>query len=539
MMSVLLGFVGAWLASCDRSDKETSQGTGSSLQVNSNSQHARRADRRNDKTVRGSSRKSKGELIEAIAGFDFEQGLTEAQKETISDLIKYYPEDALSVLFNKNNVSYRVGFADVCERLAGAGDEQIVSWLNDALPQLTGDKRVVASYWADMIRAVAKNNPDKALGILLASGLEDKAMESSIVGLLYVTSKGSPDKALDLLARIPDSQKDKAYLGLSHSLAGSDPARSLEFATMMRDSKEKSLVTSQIFNEWLKSDPEQASEKLLMLKGQFVDIALANIGNGDHLVENLCVSNPSLLRDLLFEITPNTRNRPLFEKSLMAMADRNMETALGVLNDLPQGPFRDDLFLKTFSTGGRPDDVARVALLIGSLEGNAKRNAVIGLGQRFSSESVADILTAAGYFGGQEKSSFILFALGNSRSENLEDMVKALAGTELSGALSEKDFAAITEDVAGRLAAEDNAKAISWYDSVPEGQKAAAMHGLAEEMAKDDIVELGKWLNSKDRDANWAVGVSVLIEHLKKTDSEMANTWGENLQSWKESANQK
>jgi hypothetical protein len=121
--------------------------------------------------------------------------------------------------------------------------------------------------------------------------------------------------------------------------------------------------------------------------------------------------------------------------------------------------------------------------------------------------------------------------------DNIDAIAGSLANSSLDNVLTKEHLAAVTRDVAQQLAHADYTKSISWFDQLPDTQKQAAMRGIAEEMAKSNPEELSKWLSSRSQDRNWKTGASVLINHLKFTDLEMAKEWEGSLRNFE--ANQK
>lgn len=474
-------------------------------------------------------------MLKAISEFNLKEGISAEQLTIIDKFIEADPEGALETLYTKDNIRLRLEFTKICEMFSNSGEGVLIQWLNEELPKLTPDKHIQALYWADLIMVLAKDDPEKAIKTMSLSDLDNKEMNPSVVRLFYTTSERDLDKALSLLDLLPPTFKEAAYCGLSYSLAKSDPSRSLEFVSMIQDPKDRVLASSYVFDQWLKTNPEDASEQLIKFKGQFEEIGLSNLNSGGDLIKSLCDASPGALRELLFQIVPTAQNKVLFEKSIGEMARNNIELTLATIDDLPKSAFKDKLTMQAFSVGEPPVDLSGVHKIIDRLNGQTRRAAIEGLAQRFSSASIEEVLAGSNVFQGKDKSAFVGAALVNMESDNMHDLVRSLANSNLDDVLTMEDLASVTQDIATRLVHSDCTKAISWYDQLPEIRKQAAMRGIAQEMAKGNINELGKWLGSRSQDENWKTGVLVFINHLKNTDVEMAREWEGSLRSFEES----
>jgi hypothetical protein len=379
---MLLLSAGIYLTGCERDDGKRAQRNGAASEVDTTSRSKTRvSDRRTDRdrNVSGSSRHSKAEMLRAISEINLNDGVSEEQLKIVRELIHTDPEGALDALYTKDNVCFRLEFTKICEEMSNSGEDLLIRWLNEKLPKLTDDKRIQSHYWADLMGVIAKADPEHAVTVMTRSELSGKDIKSSIIRLFLTTSNLNPDRALKLLDSLPASYKEAAYSGLSYSLANSDPSKALEFVALIQDSKERALVSSFVFDQWLKASPDTACERLSLLKDQFEEIGITDIARGGDIIKTLCEKNPNVLRDLLYQVVPASKNQALFEKAIGEMARNNIDSAFAVVNDLPQSALKDKLMMEAFSIGEPPKDLSGINRMISTLEGKAKEAAIMGL----------------------------------------------------------------------------------------------------------------------------------------------------------------
>ena len=529
---VAAGLSALVLPSCERKgstsaraqhEEESSKGTALDPKPKNSKQIGGRPDKGRNL---GRSGLTEDELVAKITRYDISKGYDNDYKDAVLDLIEKDPKLALATLFNGDTISQQPGFAELCEELISSDPDLLIAWLRNDLPGFTTDDQVKGRYWSDMLRVLAGRDPQRAIGLLQSSDLKETSKQGPTLGIFYSLSASNPDKALEMVAQLPESLRGKGYEGISYALAGRDPAKALEVAALVQNTNAQARLSSNIYGEWLKANPEEALKKLEQLDPrQFEKIAAAGISGGDQFIETLGEKKPEVLRDLLYKVVPGTGNKDLFEASVRALVKSDFGSALKAVGDLPAGRFRDELAELAFSVGTKPEEAAQYARMTEGLEGGTKRSALEGLGRSIANEPIEEIIGVSSNIDEANRSKFLLSAFTNSTPDRLDELAEKVTAQEFKGKLTDGDSKALTQDVAGRLVVADSDRAFSWYEQLPQDQRAAAMKGLASEMARGDIDRLGQWLNSKAKDDEWAIGASVMIKHLEYTDAQVAAEW--------------
>ena len=477
--------------------------------------------------LRGDERSSIEELTQKIVQYDIRDGFTDDYVKTAQKLIERDPKLALKTLYNSNTIGTLVAFDDVCKKLAGSDPDLLIGWLRNDLPSLTSDGTIAGLCWWNALKALVVVDPDKALSAIKSSNLKQNENRLAVAGMFHTLSKSDHGRALNMVQQLPTGLRDSAYEGIGQSLAADEPAKAFQISMLMgKDSNERARLSDYIFSEWLKSNPEEASKEIAKLDfRQFEKIGLLGDNQENGFIKTLAETKPELLQNFLLQITPGIGNKKLFETSIMALAHSNFEAAFKTVNDLPIGELRNELTEVTFATGVDYGNALKYLRMAESLEGDAKLSAIDGISRSFSNNTLDEIVAVAANIDESNKSRFLLAALTSSGSQRLEEMMGKIAAQEFNDKLNSDDLKTLTHDFATTLAINNTDRAVSWYEQLPQGQRVAAMEGIASGMASRDINRLGDWLNSKKQDEEWAAGVSVIVKHLDYTDSQAAAVW--------------
>lgn len=469
---------------------------------------------------------STDELVQKIVKCDIRQGYTSEYEKAALELIDKDPKLALLTLYNTDTVSSRIGFSALCKKLAASNPEILIDWLRKDLPRFTSDQGVSGQYWSNMLRELAVFDSEKALDLLQSSGLKETEQRGAVLSMFYALSMSDQNKALEMIKSLPEGLRAKGYEGIGYSLAAHEPAKALQVAALIGNSSDRARLSEQIFAEWLKRKPEEALKEVEQLDPrQFEKLGVIGAEGENSFIKLLAEKKPEALHKFLLHLTPGVGNKKLFESSLRALADSNFEAALNLVSDLPAGQFQNELAELTFASGVKPEDVANYARMTESLEGDAKISAIEGIGRTISKSSIEEIMKISASLDDSNKSKFLLSAFTNSNPDRLDELMEKITSQFFQGNLTTEDSKNLTQDVAGRLVVANSERALTWYEQLPQDQRVSAMKGIAHELARDDIVRLGDWLNTKERNEEWAIGASIIVQHLNYSDSQAAAVW--------------
>lgn len=469
-------------------------------------------------------------LLSKIRSFDISEGYTSEYASWVKDLIKEDPKGALSALYTPDTIAAQIGFSELCEELVRTDPEALLAWLKTDLRQLTSDDQLVSRYFADALRSIAKVDPGQAIALLDSSGMSSSQKQNSVLAIFYSISQSDPEQALKTASGLPDALQGRAYEAISRGLATKDPDKAIEVAGLIPRAQDRASALCHVFNDLIRDNPEAAIAKVQAMEpSQFEKIGVASLTNGTRFLESLAKLKPEALQSLMNGIIPSGGNKALFDRSVVALASRDINSSLAIVTNLPDSAFKSELTETAFLIATRSSDGAESLLKMQGLTGQDRLRAIEGIATATVQKNFDEVLKLSGSLEGADQSRFLATALKTTKPEDFEQVLAKVSSGELRKNLGSDDYNEVIKEVGVRLAVTNSEKALEWCDTLPQDLRSNAVRGVATEMANQDIGRLANWLSAKEHNDEWAIGASILIKHLDYTDPESAQQWKDAL----------
>ena len=421
-------------------------------------------------------------------------------------------------------------------QVAVANDpDLLVDWLNETTSKYD-DKQKAVPLISMALSELAAANPDKAFAAFKCMDLSAAAKESVISAIFRGVAANDPSSVIARSASLDPSMVSAALAGAADVAFKRNPYAAQAIASEIPDPATRQSALDGVFYNWFKTDPSLACDELMKMDRKVIeDMLVCGSQNPRSALFSISQSAPLKLLSLLDEFCPTKINEDLYKRTIAQTVKGQPEQTLATISRLPNGEMKADLYKEAYATLTRSDPERAMAMF--ALQKDPAVRAValpeiagaIGTNGMDTSLRFIDQLSDE-----KEKSSAFSAAFGSVVHSDLESAAEYLTnrGTQaivLPPQEMENGFKA----VAYRLASNNISDAQEWMFKLPIEEQPYAMTGIATQMAQRDVQELGRYLNTIEKDKAWAAGVQVLISTIESGDAERANTWKQALKESK------
>jgi hypothetical protein len=421
-------------------------------------------------------------------------------------------------------------------QVAAAKDpDLLVDWLNETTSKYDDKQRAVPLISMALCE-LATANPEKALAAFKSMDVSAAAKESVISAIFRGVAANDPSSVIARSASLDPSIVSAALAGAADGAFKRDPSAAKAIASEIPDSATRQSALDGVFYNWFKADPSLACDELMKMDRKAIeDMLVSGSQNPRSALFGISQSAPLKLLSLLDEFCPTKVNEDLYKSAIAQTVKGQPEQTLATISRLPNGEMKAGLYKEAYATLTRSDPERAMAMF--ALQKDPAVRAValpeiagaIGTGGMDASLRFIDQLSEE-----KEKSAAFSSAFGSVVHSDLESAADYLTNRGKQAIdLPPQERENGCKVVAYRLASNNISDAREWMSKLPIEEQHYAMTGIATQMAQRDVQELGRYLNTIEKDKAWAAGVQVLISMIEPGDADMANTWNQALKDAK------
>lgn len=421
-------------------------------------------------------------------------------------------------------------------QVAAAKDpDLLVAWLNETTSKYD-DKQKAVPLISMALSELAAANPEKALAAYKNMDIPAAAKESVIGAIFRGLAANDPSSVIARSASLDPAVVSAALAGAADGAFKRDPYTAKAIASGVPDPAIRQSALDGVFFSWFKTDPGIAGDELMKMDRKVIeDLLVGGSQNPRSALYGMSQSAPLNLLSLLDEFCPTSINADLYKRAITRTVEDQPEQTLASISRLPNGELKADLYQKAYATLARSDPERGMAMFALQTDPDVRAAALpelagaIGTGGMDASLRFMDQLSDE-----KEKSAAFASAFGSVVHSDLKSAADYLTNRGQQAIdLPPQERETGCKAVAYRLASDNLSDAREWMSKLPIREQPWAMTGIATQMAQRDVLELGKYLNTMQKDQSWAAGVRVLISTIEPGDADMANTWKQALKDAK------
>lgn len=466
-------------------------------------------------------------LIDRLKGDRNSLQNTELFAVVMTEYAKREPEAALSWFSPGQMVKGESGFYEVCKVLGENRPDLVKKWLGNEISNV--EEGLQGEMIAKALGALSKAKPEETYLFAVRSHWENYSRNSVIIDLFTELARQDPSAAENAaVSTLQGRDLEVARQCLAMTVGETDPDAGLAHAAKIPDALRRGRCQSSIIADALDTDRAQGTKLLKSLDTSDLQIVLqSSAGSFRSIVKTLAIQDPDVLLNLLSDTIPSSANEQVFRDAVESLGGPSPAKALQLLNSLPASEFKTSLIGARFSAMAKadPQDALNAA---SELPDTEMRKVVYGnIGSVVGRNGWESAMSTLNTLKKDDRTSFFDSAIPYLIEEDPNKIAKLLLGDEVPLSASKKRE--VLASLGSRFNASNPAFASDWLLSLPTGDQPFAMKGIAENMAKSDINELAKMLGPMAHDDTWKMGVEILIDNIKNSDPQMAQTWRSQL----------
>lgn len=421
-------------------------------------------------------------------------------------------------------------------QVAAAKDpDLLVDWLVETASKYE-DKQQTVPFLSMALSELAAANPEKALAAYKSMDISADAKESVISAIFRGLAAKDPSSVIARSASLDPSVVSAALAGAADGAFKRDPYAAKAIASEIPNPSTRQSALDGVFYNWFKSDPSLACDELMKMDRKVIeDMLVSGSQNPRSALFSISQSAPLKLLSLLDEFCPTKINENLYKSAIAQTVKDQPEQTLATISRLPNGEMKADLYKDAYSTLTRSDPERAMTMFALQKDPAVRAVALPGIAGAIGTNGMDASLRFIDQLSDEkEKSTAFSSAFGSVVHSDLESAAAYLTNREKQAIdLPPQERENGCKVVAYRLASNNISDAQEWMSKLPIEEQPHAMTGIATQMAQRDVQELGRYLNTIEKDKAWAAGVQVLISTIEPGDANMANTWKQALKESK------
>lgn len=449
----------------------------------------------------------------------------------IRELAHRDPDAALALFIPKEMSREEPGFRHLADMLAAEHPDHLTRWMEEHSGELDKSAQVFCLD-AALVSLSVNSRPEMAIALYDKMDIPPQ-VKSEYIMSIFSSYGGHDGPAAEKAARerFKGRDLDFALATIASSLGRKDPAAGFDMALRVPNPALKAGSLESSLRDWMNVDQSAAIAKLGTLEPKDLQAVLDTTrGNPDSLISQMAKTNPQALSDLVGKMVATSANLPVFEAAVAALSNKHPDQAAALVDSIPEGPVKAQLFAKQISSLARTDALSAIDQAA-TLENKEARNRAYNSIAKITGEtSVEATIQAVDRLPDADQAGFVATALPEIASRDPKKAAEFLLDSPYVAKLDARGLGEAYQTVGRRLVAKgDSAYAQEWLGRLPDDRQADAMRGIAGEMVQSDIMGLSNMLSALPEGKARETGAKVLIQELRKSDPQMAEQWESSL----------